>query len=154
MDRLKALFTRPSLVRQLRHNAEVGIWDELTPQQYAVMLSAIEEQCLNRVIYEFHARRFWKANGGYTSQPPPPMSEPEVLSLIPQFAEVVTDLITQGWIDIREPWMPWDDAPTMTAQEVGQTLADPDTWIWDEQGGRRMVGLMSTARRDALGTRA
>jgi hypothetical protein len=78
------------------------------------------------------------------------MSEQEIRSLIPQFAEVVADLIVRGWIEIREPWMPWDEAPVMTTSEITQTLADPDTWIWDEQGGRRMVGLMPTERWNSL----
>lgn len=56
----------------------------------------------------------------------------------------------RGWIEIREPWMPWDEAPIMTAQEITQTLADPDTRIWDEDGGRRMVGLMPTATWNSL----
>ncbi|WP_027341422.1 hypothetical protein [Hamadaea tsunoensis] len=128
----------------------MDLWHELTPQQYAVMVNAVEEACLNQVIYEFHARRFWRANGGVTSVAPPPMTEEELRSLIPQFAEVVADLIARGWIEIREPWMPWDDSPTMTAQEIAQTLGDPDTWICDEQGGRRMVGLMTTVRWDSL----
>jgi hypothetical protein len=127
-----------------RHNAWVGVWDELTPQQWAVMFCAIGEHCLNQVIYEFHARRFWNANGGNTSQPPDPLAEPEVRLLIPEFADIVLDLIGRNWIEIREPWIPWDAAPAMTEQEITQTLADPDSWIWDENGGRRMVGLMTT----------
>ncbi|WP_157631570.1 hypothetical protein [Catelliglobosispora koreensis] len=123
----------------------MGVWEELTPQQFAVMISALEETCLNQVIYEFHARSYWQVNGGDTSQAPDPLSGQELRMLIPEFADVVSDLIGRGWIEIREPWMPWDESPVMTTQEIRQTLADPDSWIWDEHGGRRMVGLMTTA---------
>lgn len=127
----------------------VNVWGELAPEQYAVMVNAIEEAYLNGVIYEYNLRVNGQRQAGALVAPP--ISEDEVRSLIPRFAAVVADLIAKGWIEIREPHNGcWDDAAPMTQVQVAHTLADPDTWIWDSEGGRRMVMLMATDRWDQL----
>lgn len=129
----------------------MSVWDELTPEQYAVLIGAIEEVYLNAVIYEHNFQVHRVVTDGAVVAPP--ISEAEVRSLIPHFAQVVTDLIERDWIEIREPHDGvWDNGVPMTAEQVAATLADPDTWIWDEDGGRRMVMLMTTDRWDALFT--
>jgi hypothetical protein len=113
------------------------------------MINAVEEAYLNGVIYEYNMR----VNGQRIDNAlvAPPISEAEIRSLIPRFTVVVADLIAKGWIEIREPRTDdWDDAEPITDAQITATLADPDTWIWDINGGRRMVMLMTTTRWDEL----
>jgi hypothetical protein len=106
----------------------VSVWDELTPEQYAVMLNAIEEAYLNGVIYEYNLRVTGQRIGDALVASP--ISEDTVRSLIPRFAEVVADLLAKGWIEIREPHNGvWDDAASLTDAEIAATVADPKTWI-------------------------
>ena len=93
----------------------MSVWDELTPAQYAVMINAIEHAYLNGVIYEYNLR----VNGQRIGHPliAPPISDDDVRSLIPRFAEVVADLLAKGWIEIRE---------TVQRRLERGHLADPD----------------------------
>lgn len=129
------------------HDDRVSVWDELTPEQYAVMINAIEEAYLNGVIYEYNLRVNGQRIGDALVAPP--ISEDSVRSMIPRFTEVVADLLAKGWIEIREPYNAvWDDAAPLTDAEIAATLADPKTWIWDTNGDNRMVMLMTTDRWD------
>ena len=113
------------------------------------MLNAIEEAYLNGVIYDYNRR----VNGQRIGETlvASPISEDTVRSLIPRFTEVVADLLTKGWIEIREPHNGVsDDAASLTEPEIAATLADPKTWIWDTNGDNRMVMLMTTDRWDQL----
>ena len=130
----------------------MNVWDELTPEQRAVMINAVEETYLNGVVYDYNFQVHRVVTDGAVTAPP--ISEAVVRSLIPHFAQVVADLIERDWIEIREPDDGvWNNAEPMTAEQIAATLADPDTWIWDEDGGRRMVMLMTTDRWDALFTK-
>lgn len=127
----------------------MSVWDELTPEQYAVMIGAVEEAYLNDVIYEYNLRVNGVKDGNAVVAPP--ISEVTVRSLIPRFAGMVEGLINLGWVEIRESADGvWDHAAPITAEQIASTLVDPDTWIWDEHGGRRMVMLLTTDRWDAL----
>ena len=123
----------------------MSVWDELTPAQYAVMINAIEHAYLNGVIYEYNLR----VNGQRIGHAliAPPISDDDVRSLIPRFAEVVADLLAKGWIEIREPYNGvWNEATSLTQTEIAAILADPKTWTWDVNGDNRMVMLMTTNR--------
>ena len=74
----------------------VNVWDELTPEQYAVMINAIEEAYLNGVVYAYNLRVNGKRQAGALIAPP--TSEDEVRSLIPRFAVVVADLIARRMV--------------------------------------------------------
>lgn len=127
-------------------------WDELTPEQRAVMLIATEEAYLNGVIYRHNFDTRAPATG--TALVAPPIPEATVRSLIPRFAEVVADMIERDWIEIREPHDGvWDNGARLTAEQIAAALADPDTWIWKEQDDSRMVMVMTTGRWDALAAR-
>jgi hypothetical protein len=127
----------------------VSIWDELTPEQYAVMLNGIEEAYLNGVIYDYNVRVTGQRIGDALVASP--ISEDSVMSLIPRFTAVVVDLLAKGWIEIREPHNGvWNDAAPLTEPEIAAILADPKTWIWDTNGDNRMVMLMTTDRWDQL----
>ncbi|GAB3842848.1 hypothetical protein GCM10027610_054290 [Dactylosporangium cerinum] len=78
------------------------MWDELTPEQCAVMTLATEETYLNGVIYchNFLVHRVTTDGAAIA----PPISEAAVRSLIPHFAQVVADLMERNWIEIREPY--------------------------------------------------
>jgi hypothetical protein len=113
------------------------------------MINAIEEGYLNGVISEYNLRVNGQRRGNALVAPP--ISEDDVRSLIPRFVDVVADLIAKRWIEIREPHSGrWDDTEPMTQAQIAAALTDPDTWIWDDDGGRRMVMLMTTDRWDAL----
>jgi hypothetical protein len=116
------------------------------------MINALEEAYLNGVAYDYNFQVHRVVTDGAVTAPP--ISEAEVRSLIPRFAQVVADLIERDWIEIREPHDGvWNNAAPMTAEQIAATLTDPDTWIWNEDGGRRMVMLMTTDRWDALFTK-
>ncbi|MCP2323307.1 hypothetical protein HDA40_001814 [Hamadaea flava] len=38
----------------------------------------------------------------------------------------------------------------MTAEQITATPADPDAWLRDEEGARRMIMIMATDRWDDL----
>jgi hypothetical protein len=127
------------------HDDRVSIWDELTPEQYAVMILAYEEAYLNGVIYEYNLRVTGQHIGDALVASP--ISEDGARSLIPRFTEDVADLLAKRWIEIREPHDgAWNDAAPLTDAEVAATLADPKSWIWDINGDNRMVMLMRTDR--------
>lgn len=127
----------------------MSVWDELTAEQYAVMINAIEDAYLNGVIYEHKLRVHGQRTAGGLAAPP--ISEDTVRSLIPRFTEVVADLLARGWIEIREPYNAvWDEAAPLIDAEIAATLADPKTWVWDTNGDNRMVMLMTTDRWDQL----
>jgi hypothetical protein len=125
----------------------MSVWDELTPEQYAVMINAVEEAYLNGVIYEYNLRVHGRRTGNALVAPP--ISEEAVRSLIPRFADVVADLIARDWIEIREPHNGvWHSAAPMSDAEVAAGLADPDTWIWHTDGDNRMVMIVTTGSWD------
>ncbi|GIH21681.1 hypothetical protein [Rugosimonospora africana] len=128
----------------------MGVWDELTAEQYTVMINAVEEAYLNGVVYEYNRRVNGQVKVGDVLVARP-ISEDTVRSLIPRFAGVVADLLAMGWIEIREPHNGvWDEAAVMTEAEIASALADPDTWISHVDGDNRMVMLMTTDRWDQL----
>jgi hypothetical protein len=131
------------------HDDGVSVWDELTPEQYAVMINAMEQAYLNGVIYEYNLR----VNGQRIEHAliAPRFPDHEVRSLIPRFAEVVADLLANGWIEIREPYNGvWEEATSLTQTEIAAILADPRTWTWDVKGDNRMVMLMTTDHWDQV----
>ncbi|MFD0598904.1 hypothetical protein ACFQZ4_46870 [Catellatospora coxensis] len=131
----------------------MDVWQELTAEQYAVMVNATEEAYLSGVIYDhnFHTNAVPTGTGLVA----PPISEEMVRFLIPRFADVVADLIERGWIEIREPHDgEWNSAGPMTDEEVAAALADPDTWLWHEQRANRLIMLMTTSTWDDMAKRS
>jgi hypothetical protein len=137
-------YCRSSIVRW--HPRVVTVWDELSPEERCVLTDAIEEAALNGVIGDFlgHAESGGAIWIGSTD-------EGAITALIPRFAAVVGDMIHRDLIEIREPADGiWNHAPAMTVEEIQQTLADPDTWVWTGGVAKRMVWLMTTDHADRL----
>jgi hypothetical protein len=131
----------PAGCRVIGHHRRVGFG------AFAVHEDVVLERIA--VIYEYNTRvNGRRSDGGLVA---PPISENQVRALIPHFAELVADLIAKGWIEVREAYdTTWDDTESMTEAQITDTLADPDAWIWDADGGRRMVMIMPTDQWDAL----
>jgi hypothetical protein len=83
------------------HDRRVAVWDELTLEQYAVMVNAMEEAYLNNVMDEYGMRLRWAKTGN--CRHPSDLTDEARRQLIPHFATVVADLIDRGWLEIREP---------------------------------------------------
>jgi hypothetical protein len=124
----------------------VSTLDEMTREERAVMITAIEEGYLNGVIGDFlghaeHGGAVWIFSSDASA----------IRALIPQFTEIVRDMIERGLIEIREPADgDWDHAPSLTTAEIDAVLADPRTWIWSADGDNRMVMTMTTDYADQL----
>ena len=76
----------------------VSIWDEMTPEERAVMTTAIEEGYLNGVIGDFlghaeHGGAVWISGSDIGT----------IRVLVPQFAAIVRDMIARGLIEVCEP---------------------------------------------------
>jgi len=126
----------------------VSVWDELTPEQYAVMINATEEAYLNCVIYDYNLR----VNGtqDVDAVVAPPISEQEVRSLIPRFTAVVTDLLARGWIEVYTPGGSWEDSEPMTPAQLTEVLGDPDSWITYPDRDNQMVMVVTSDGWDRL----
>jgi hypothetical protein len=124
----------------------VSIWDEMTPEERAVMTTAIEEGYLNGVIGDFlghaeHGGAVWISGSDIGT----------IRVLVPQFTAIVRDMIARGLIEVREPLDgTWDSAPPLTTAEVDAVLADLRTWLWSHDGDNRMVMVMTTDYADRL----
>ena len=119
---------------------------DLTAEKRVVMITAIEEACLNGVIGDFlghaeHGGAVWIFGSNAEA----------IRALIPRFTAVVRDMIERGLIEIREPAdRVWAGAPPLTAAEINAVLADPRTWLWSADGDNRMVMAMTTDYADRL----
>jgi hypothetical protein len=131
----------------------VTTWDELTLEQYAVMVTAFEEAYLVNVMSEYGMRLQWAKTGDCTRSSN--LDDDAMQRLIPHFAAVVADMIGRGWIEVREPWTgDWDDADPMTPAQQRDALHDPASWLSTLDGTHRMVMLMRTDEWDRLTQRA
>jgi hypothetical protein len=121
----------------------VTIWDELTLEQYAVMVCAYEEAYLNNVMDEYGMRLEWAKTGDCRRSSN--LDDDAKRRLIPHFADVVADLIECNWVEIREPPTGrWDDAAPMSPGQVHDALHDSASWVTTLDGSHRMVMLMRT----------
>jgi hypothetical protein len=124
-------------------SGQVTVWDDVTLEQYAVMIGAVEESYLNIVMDEYGMRLRWAKTGD--CRLPSNLTDDAKRQLIPHFVTVVADLIDRGWIEIREPFTDrWDDAAPMSPAQQETALHDPAAWIVTVDGTHRMVMLMST----------
>jgi hypothetical protein len=130
------------------HSHTVNPWDDLTLEQYWIMINAYDEAYLNDVmeVYIGHLRG---ERGEHSSLSD--LDGEAKQNLIPHLAVEVADMIARGWIEIREPSTGvWDDADPMTGEQVRAALHDPASWIKDPDGLHRMVMLMRTDEWDRL----
>jgi hypothetical protein len=126
--------------------AAVTFWADLSPEERFVFLEATEEGYLNGVIGAFlghaeHGGAVWIFSSDIAAMRP----------LIPRFRAVVRDMISRGWIEIREPHTGvWNDAPALSPAQIDAVLADPATWLPSETGEHRMIMVMPTDHGDVL----
>jgi hypothetical protein len=129
----------------------VSIWDDLTLEQYAVMITACEEAYLVDVLGEYGMRLEWAKTAD--TRRSSNLDDEAKRRLIAHFANVVTDMIAQNWVEIREPTFDWDDAEPMTPEQIHSALHDEATWLARPDGEHRMVMLMTTDHWDRLAGR-
>ncbi len=121
-------------------------WDDLTAEEYFVMLNTMEQAYLHGVIADYlgHSERcgaVWVPSG----------DEAAIEELVPTFRTVVHDLIERDLVEIREPGTAlWDNAPELDDREVTEVLADPASWIKSTGSANRMIMLMPTPRAERL----
>ncbi|GAA2611504.1 hypothetical protein GCM10010399_47960 [Dactylosporangium fulvum] len=128
------------------------VWDELTLEQYAVMITAIEEAYLCDVIEEYRTRLHWAETGDVSH--PSNLDDAGKRQLIPHFAAVVADLVERGWIELTEPTTDrWNEAEPLTRAELRDALQDPASWIRTLDGTHRMVMVTYTDVWDRLARR-
>src|SRR5690349_17242717 len=101
----------------------MSAWDELTPEQYAVMLTAHEEAFVIHVMDGWRARVRWAETG--TTRTPSDLDDEAKRRLIPRFTEVITDLVARGWLEVIDHEHP--EHP-MSNGELEIALADPACW--------------------------
>jgi hypothetical protein len=128
---------------------QVTVWDELTLEQYAVMITAVEEAYLVNVMDEY-AMRLQRAKTGDRTRSSN-LDDDAKRRLIPRFAAVVADMIDRDWIEMREPWTGnGGDAEPMTPAQPHDALHDSASWLGTLDGTHRMVMLMRTDEWDRL----
>ncbi|MEV0393256.1 hypothetical protein [Polymorphospora rubra] len=125
------------------------VWDEMTLEQRAVMITSFEEAHLNSIIDEYGARLEWAKTGDSTC--PSKLDDAAKRRLVPRFAAVVADLVERGWIVLTEPTLDrWHDAEPITGEKLRDALHDPASWVDASDGRRRMVMVTYTAIWDRL----
>lgn len=117
----------------------MGVWDELTLEQTAVMISAVEESFLVSVMDEWRARQRWAATGSTLT--PSDLDDQARRKLIPQFTDIVLGLVDRGWLQISEPA---HGRNPLSGTDLRDALADPASWILDLDGNHRVLELMTT----------
>jgi hypothetical protein len=127
----------------------VSLWDELTLEQYAVLVSAYDEAYLNNVMDEYGMRPQWAKTRDIRGMSN--LDDDGTRRLIPHFAAVVLDMIERDWIQIKEQSNgDWDDWPAMTDAQLRATLDDPATWITRLDGEHRMIMLLTSDHWDEV----
>jgi hypothetical protein len=121
----------------------MGVWDELTLEQRAVMVNAVEEAYLVDVMAEWRALQRWAETG--STETPSDLDDEAKRQLIPRFTDLVLDLVDRDWLQISEPV---HGANPLTSNDLRDALADPASWISDLDGNHRMLELMTTDRWD------
>ena len=127
----------------------MSVWDDLTAEQYAVMINAVEEAFINDVIDEYGARLQWAKTGSTLA--PSQLDDQMKRALIPRFAGAVSELVARGWIEIRDSYSgTWEDARPISSEEFDTVLSDPDVWILREERPRMiMLGVTDLWNRVA-----
>jgi hypothetical protein len=125
------------------HDQRMGVWDEMNPEQTAVMIEAIHEAFLIHVMDAWRARQRWAETGSTLT--PSDLDDEAKRQLIPRFTDVVLSLIDRGWLQISEP----EHGPNpLTGSDLHDALADPASWLLNLDGDHRVLELITTDRWD------
>jgi hypothetical protein len=119
----------------------MSVWDELNPEQSAVMIEAVEEAQLIHVMDAWRAPQRWAETGSTLT--PSDLDDDAKWQLIPRFVDIVLGLVDRGWIEIREPGHSPDP---LTGSDLRNALADPASWLLNLDGEHRVLELITTDR--------
>jgi hypothetical protein len=107
------------------------VWADLTPQEQCVLFAAAEGSLLVELLSEWCPGRDW--------------DQESPLPYIPELAAAITSLAYAGLINA---YLDGSDTP-LPANQVAQAVADPDTWVPEDEG-RHWVELTTTAAGGAI----
>lgn len=137
--------TQPS-DRSFCQTGRVTAWSQLTPEQRAVMVNAVEESFLVNVLDEWRARALWADTGSTLTSSD--LDDAAQRQLIPRFALVVADLITRGWIELSELQGGTAEPVPLSGRALRAVLNDPDSWVRRSDLRHRLIELITTDRWD------
>ena len=121
-------------------------WSQLTPEQQAVMVNAVEESFLIYVLDEWRARTVWAETGSTLT--PSDLDDAAKRQLISRFALVVAGLITRGWIELSELRDGASEPVPLSGPALRAVLDDPDSWVRRSDLRHRLIELITTDRWD------
>jgi hypothetical protein len=116
----------------------VSAWDQLSPEQYAVMINAVDEAALVDVMDEYRARIRWAEAG--STLVGSDLTDDDKRALMPRFAAIVADMVSRGWIELADG-LPTPDSRILNPAEIAEALRDSYTWIRREDEAYRLVGV-------------
>jgi hypothetical protein len=124
----------------------VTAWSQLTSEQQAVMVNAVEESLLIHVLDEWRARTLWAETGSTLT--PSDLDDAAKRRLIPRFAPVVADLVTRGWIELNELRDGASGPVPLSGPGLQAVLVDSDSWVGRSDLRHRLIELVTTDRWD------
>jgi hypothetical protein len=132
----------------------MGLWNQLSLEQYAVMIVAFEENYLQNVLDEYGMRLRWAQTGDTSLSSE--LDANDKAALIPRFASVVDDLVRRGWLEIYEPRAVDDNgsAGQMGEDRRREVLSDHANWLPRDDDLGTMIELGTTDAWDDLLRRA
>jgi hypothetical protein len=102
------------------------VWADLTPQEQCVLFAAAEGSLLIELLSTWCPGRDW--------------DQESPLPYIPELAAAITSLAGAGLINV---YLDGSDTP-LSADQVAEPIADPDTWVPEDEG-RHWAELTTTA---------
>lgn len=121
------------------------IWEELTLEQYAVIVVARESGHLDDLPDEYGKRLRWAMTGDTRHVLALPEDGRE--RLVGRLAGAVVDLAERGWVEARSTMSArWQDTSAMSEDDLAVALARPGCWNRPPDGRRRGLTLVTTDR--------
>jgi hypothetical protein len=120
----------------------VNPWSTLTPEEYAVMITAQEEGQLIHVLDAWRARTRWAETG--TTSTPSDLTDDMKRELFPIFEPIVADLVDRGLLMVKEYMEDQDRFEVHAGERLRVALRDPACWIWRMDMCFRFLKLTTT----------
>ena len=121
------------------------VWGELSPEEYAVMITASDEGRLIDVMDSWRARQRHAETGSTLT--PSDLDDSAKSRLVERFRDVVLRLVGRGWLEVREPEVAAEPLKDVALHEA---LSDPTSWIFSYDYDHRMVWPTTTDAWDRL----
>jgi hypothetical protein len=132
--------------RPFCETGQVSAWSQLTSEQQAVMVNAVEESFLIYVLDEWRARTLWAETGSTLT--PSDLDDDAKRRLVPRFALVVADLVTRGWVQLSELRDGTSGPVPLSGPGLRAVLDDFDSWVQRPDLRHRLIELAATGRWD------